>query len=75
LRIEVTKGETLWRADCLDLPGSPPCGCGYNKYEAIGSLIIQISKNNDCNPCDAINKPTWAEKFLKEKIEIIECTQ
>jgi hypothetical protein len=36
-----------WRADCIDLPGSPPIGTGRNKYEAVGSLIFVLAIDRD----------------------------
>jgi hypothetical protein len=56
----------IYRADCKDLPGTPPCGCGLNKYEAIGSLLNILSKER---VSDGL---TWTEKYLNFKLELDE---
>ena len=38
-RIAITEDDDEVRANCTDLPGSPPIGRGRNQYEAIGSLL------------------------------------
>jgi len=41
IRIECysKKGKPHYRADCLDLPGSPPCGDGKTQVMAIAHLM------------------------------------
>lgn len=36
------KDGTIYRADLKDLPGSPPCGEGKTKEEAIAKLFYMI---------------------------------
>ncbi len=38
MNIVTTKTKTGWRADCTDLPGSPPVGLGKTEAEAIVKL-------------------------------------
>lgn len=72
MKIEITNyfdkdlQNTVFRADCLDLPGTPPCGCGFNKYEAIGSLFNILSKEKVSSGL------SWTETYLGFKLEIDE---
>ena len=46
--IELTKvKENYWKADLLDLIGSPPIGIGKTKHEAVGSLFSNLMHNID----------------------------
>ena len=61
-RIVITKDGESVRADCINLPGTPPIGRGRNPYEAIGSLMKAITID-----------PTWVRlgfpdfQFLSER--------
>lgn len=46
LRIKVFKTESGWRADPIDLPGSPPNGSGPDRWSAVGSLLFAIRNEN-----------------------------
>lgn len=62
MRIKVTKiAEDHYRADPVDIPGSPINGIGKNKYEALGSLLA-------CNEYF----PHRKEYVFGQEIEIIE---
>lgn len=39
MEIQVEKHNDFWRADCLDLPGSPPVGMGSTRELAICNLL------------------------------------
>ena len=52
LKVKIWKepnGE--WRADPVDLPGSPPNGRGKNKWEALGSLLFAIRHEREWERC------------------------
>lgn len=53
MKIKLEETSKGWRADCLDLPGSPPCGDGLTKEMAIAALFFQIA-----------HEPQWM-RFLK----------
>lgn len=46
MRIKLEKDNSTYRADCLDIPGSPPIGLGITKEEAIADLFINIQQYN-----------------------------
>lgn len=50
MRIELEKSEGKWRADCKDLPGTPPVGIGRTQEEAVAmlfaKLLIEPAKSN-----------------------------
>lgn len=48
IKLEQTK-RGWWRADCTDLPGSPPCGDGQTREMAIANLLYRlIGFDTDC---------------------------
>lgn len=43
MKIRVFKSGEQWRADPVDLPGTPPNGTGISPFEALGSLLWRIA--------------------------------
>jgi hypothetical protein len=39
---EERKGDKYFRADCLTLPGTPPCGFGHTKEVAVSHLFYKL---------------------------------
>ena len=46
IKLEKLGEEGCWRADCLDLPGTPPCGDGDTKEMAIACLFFRILRES-----------------------------
>ena len=42
MNVKLEEMRNGWRADCLDLPGSPPCGDGTTKEMAIACLFFRL---------------------------------
>ena len=43
MKIDITRVKRgHYRADCLDLPGSPPCGDGKTELMALAALMYQL---------------------------------
>lgn len=42
MKITLEKIKDGWRADCKDLPGSPPCGDATTKEMAIAHLFYRL---------------------------------
>ena len=43
MKIRIEKmGKDYYRADCLDLPGSPPCGTGTTEVMALAALMYLL---------------------------------
>lgn len=42
MKIEILKTKEHYRADCLDLPGTPPVGIGSSKEQAVASLFCRM---------------------------------
>lgn len=42
MTIKLEKSGNTFRADCLDLPGSPPIGDGQTKEEAVACLLLRM---------------------------------
>ena len=49
MKIKLEKVENAWRADCLDLPGAPPCGEGKTPEMALACLfyLMNFEKTKD----------------------------
>lgn len=45
MKIEIVQSCDGFRADCLDLPGTPPVGIGSTPIEAVESLFRRMSTN------------------------------
>lgn len=42
MKIKLTKIKHYYRADCLDVPGTPPIGIGNKKHEAMANLFLNL---------------------------------
>ncbi|MDE2468672.1 MAG: hypothetical protein KGL35_08005 [Bradyrhizobium sp.] len=42
MHIELRKTGDTWRADCKDLPGSPPVGVGETEAVAVAHLFYRL---------------------------------
>ncbi len=42
MKINVIRSEDHWRADCLDLPGTPPVGLGGTPEMAVACLFWRL---------------------------------
>lgn len=42
MKISVIKVKDYYMADCLDLPGTPPCGIGNTEVEAVTHLFYRL---------------------------------
>ena len=42
MNIEIAVYNDVYRADCLDLPGTPPVGTGETEAEAVASLFQNL---------------------------------
>ena len=52
LQIRVWKTASgLWRADPMNLPGTPPNGEGLNQCEAVGSLLLRLQEEQAAWQC------------------------
>lgn len=66
MKIKIEKSQDHYRADCLDLPGSPPVGLGETKEMAIACLFWRL-KFESTGGCDS---HSWLD-FLDRKDPII----
>jgi len=67
MNIKITKSsDNCFRADCLDLPGSPPIGLGKTEVLALAHLIWLLNFSETGGP----NSINWS-KFLKREDPII----
>jgi hypothetical protein len=44
--------RSLWKADCTDLPGSPPIGAGTSKHAAVINLLFVLLSYEGTNTLD-----------------------
>lgn len=67
MKIKLEKiGNGWWRADCLNLPGSPPCGDGQTKEMAIAALFYQLIHDPNWIKCINRTEPlTINDKIYK----------
>lgn len=75
MKIKIEKSVDHYRADCLDLPGSPPVGLGESKEMAVTCLFWMLLKEeiwikyltNILNEPIIINGEKWKypESYLK----------
>lgn len=65
MRIEIEKSGDNYRADCLDLPGTPPVGEGKTKEEAVASLFYRILF------CSA-DETKWTRYVKRDVFEVTE---
>ena len=42
MRYKIDKQSDHFRADCLDMPGTPPCGIGKTEVEAVIHLFERL---------------------------------
>ncbi len=42
MRIEISRRDGQWYADCPELPGSPPVGYGEDLGKAVGDLVVRL---------------------------------
>jgi hypothetical protein len=65
IKINITeeegKGYRYFRADCSTLPGTPPCGFGYTKEEAVTHLFY-------CLLAESFHGQIWT-RILREEME------
>jgi hypothetical protein len=67
VKIQIEKYRTretgvMYRADCLDLPGSPPCGDGKTKEIAMANLFLAIT---------AGDRSDWLQYVKRGSVEIV----
>jgi len=63
---KVSYGDVEYRADLLDLPGTPSIGEGRSKEEAVANLFYRLLAENN----------TWVRSMkLHEPLEIIETNE
>lgn len=64
MKIKLEKLSKGWRADCLDLPGSPPCGDGKTKDMAIAALFYSLIKEGTWTKYLKLNEPLWINERI-----------
>jgi len=64
MRIDVEKNDDHYRADCKDLPGSPPVGLGSTPEMAVACLFWRMLFEKTGGP----NNRTWIEFIKKDPI-------
>lgn len=58
-----------WRADCLDLPGSPPVGLGETKEMAVACLFHRMMfESTRGTLSEPTNNDNWISKLKREPI-------
>lgn len=67
IKLEQVK-DGWWRADCTDLPGSPPCGDGQTKEMAVACLFYRLIQTNTSyhmvpNEILTINGEMWKSPY------------
>lgn len=74
MKIKLEKlGKQGWRADCVDLPGTPPCGDGQTKEMAIACLFFRIlSESKSFVNTDWTRYIKWHETLMIND-EVYEC--
>ena len=66
MKIDITKSQDHWRADCKDLPGSPPVGLGSSPEMAVACLFwCMIFESSG-----GMEQKSWL-RFLKKEEPII----
>jgi len=55
--------EHYYRADCLDLPGTPPCGTGNSPEMAVACLFYLILFDSTLGP----NPSNWIKYLDKDE--------
>lgn len=66
MRIEVSQSEDHWRADCLNLSGSPPVGLGDSPEMAVACLFWRML----FEPTGGPNSRPWTTFLKREPIVV-----
>ena len=67
MKIEIVKSEDHYRADCKDLPGSPPVGLGSTPEMAVAHLFWRMLFEETGGP----NSYRWSSYVRKEEPIIV----
>ena len=73
MKIKLEKDADGYRADCLDLPGSPPVGRGSTEVEAMANLTFILLFGNMASPTRGAFR-RWGDCIPEEELITIERT-
>lgn len=62
MKIKLEVDGVGWRADMVEMSGSPPCGVGKKKEEAVANLFCALAS------CRMIE---WVVRHCNEPLEIV----
>lgn len=71
IKLEQVK-PNWWRADCTDLPGSPPCGDGQTKEMAVACLLYRLLQTKTVyrfvpNEILTVNDEMWNQPYPTDR--------
>lgn len=64
MKIQIEKSEGHYRADCLDLPGTPPVGLGETPEMAVACLFYRMMFESPGGP-NSYQRYRWFDSIEK----------